>query len=65
MIISSENLNTISDAANLGFVISLLNYSKKSYDINKSILNNNYNEEIYKILKEILSELKEINSKIK
>ena len=29
MIINSENLNTLSDTANLALVISLLRYSKK------------------------------------
>lgn len=31
MIINSENLNTLSDTANLGLIISLLRYSKKGY----------------------------------
>ena len=67
MIINSENLNTLSDTANLGFVISLLRYSKKSYEINKESFNINKdnNEKICKILSEILKELKEINSKMK
>ena len=67
MIINSENLNTLSDAANLGFVISLLGYSKKSYEINRESFNINKdnNEKICKILSEILKELKEINSKMK
>lgn len=67
MIINSENLNTLSDAANLGLVISLLRYSRKSYEINKESFNINKdnNEKIYKILSEILKELKEINSKMK
>ena len=72
MIINSENLNTLSDAVNLGFVISLLGYSRKSYEINKESLNINKNilekdnsDKIYEILSEILKELKEINSKMK
>ena len=72
MIINSENLNTLSDAVNLGFVISLLGYSRKSYEINKESLNINKNilekdnsDKIYEILSEILKELKEINGKMK
>lgn len=72
MIINSENLNTLSDAANLGFVISLLGYSRKSYEINKESLNINKNilekdnsDKIYEILNEILKELKDINNKMK
>lgn len=67
MIINSENLNTLSDTANLGLVISLLRYSKKGYEMNKESFNINKdnNEKIYKILSEILKELKEINSKMK
>lgn len=72
MIINSENLNTLSDTANLGLVISLLGYSRKSYEINKESLNINKNilekdnsDKIYEILNEILKELKDINNQMK
>ena len=60
MIINSENLNTLSDAANLGFVISLLGYSKKSYEINKESFNINKD---MKILMNILNNIKIIMKK--
>ena len=67
MIINSENLNVLSDTANLGLIISLLRYSKKGYEMNKESFNRDKdnNEKICKILSEILKELKEVNSKMK
>ena len=67
MIINSDNLNTIANITNLGFVTTLLGYNKesyeinkKNYEINKKMLENNENKEMIDILNNIYSIMNEI-----
>lgn len=71
MIIGSENLNTLANVTNLGFVGAILNYNEKNYEINKEILNIskksfefNKSTELYDMLKYIIELLEEIRNKM-
>jgi hypothetical protein len=67
MVIDSANLNTLADIANVGINGTILNYSEKSYkinkevlDINRILLNQSDNKEIIEKMNRIIELLEEI-----
>lgn len=59
-----NDLTKIFNITDIGLVSAILEINLKNYEINKQILDSNKNDNIYKILVDILNELRSINTNL-